>query len=125
MTQLEYTHTPHYFAITFRGHAGYAPVGRDIVCAAVSILASELLYACEQAAAAGEITDYAHSEGSAFADVRFYYRRTGSMRQIVKLILVSLKMLEAEYGDYVQLKEAQAPSTLSNSNKKSKRAGLQ
>ena len=57
--------------------------------------------------------------------MRFYYRRTGSMRQIVKLILVSLKMLEAEYGDYVQLKEAQAPSTLSNSNKKSKRAGLQ
>jgi len=65
MTTITYTHTPCYFGIEFRGHAGFAPAGKDIVCAAVSVLASELIFAAEQARAGGEICDLTHSEGSA------------------------------------------------------------
>ncbi|MBR0414085.1 MAG: ribosomal-processing cysteine protease Prp [Clostridia bacterium] len=106
MTTIEYTHTPSFFGIEFRGHAGFAPAGKDIVCAAVSILASELIFAAEQAQAGGEICDLTHSEGGAFVNLRYFYRDNRSMRQIAKLILASLKMLEAQYGDYIKVRAA-------------------
>ena len=35
-------------SITIKGHAGYAEIGKDIVCAAVSALAQTLIYSIEE-----------------------------------------------------------------------------
>lgn len=40
--------TDHKNKITIDGHANYAPIGRDIVCAAVSVLAQNLICSIEE-----------------------------------------------------------------------------
>ena len=68
MIHIEYYRAPERFALSVKGHAGFAPAGRDIVCAAVSVLVSELSLALEQAAESGEILRPFFGELPAAAD---------------------------------------------------------
>lgn len=63
--------------VTLRGHAGYAPRGQDIVCAAASALIYALIAVleergqlCELVIRPGFVTAAAHEEDSAFEMVR-------------------------------------------------------
>lgn len=43
MTKIDYISTDNEFEIEVKGHAGYAAMGNDIVCAAISVLVQTLL----------------------------------------------------------------------------------
>ncbi|MBR2589929.1 MAG: ribosomal-processing cysteine protease Prp [Clostridia bacterium] len=106
MTQITYTNTPAYFSIEFRGHAGFAEAGKDIVCAAVSMLANELIFACEKAERNGEITALHREQDSALVRLHFFYTRAQSIGDIVELILECLQALETQYRAYVRVKKS-------------------
>ena len=50
MTKIIYQNTENDFEIEVKGHAGYAAMGNDIVCAAVSVLVQTLLLHMEYVA---------------------------------------------------------------------------
>jgi len=83
------------------GHAGYAPEGQDIICAAVSTLAYTLaqnlaLTLCSDEYTAEFKTGHAHIEArppEALAE---------QCRGIFMTIANGLTMLEAQYGQYIQ-----------------------
>ena len=50
--------------VTLRGHAGYAPPGEDIVCAAASALVFALIGALEEKGLLRELVDQCQQEGS-------------------------------------------------------------
>ena len=101
MTTITYKHNSTCFLIEFSGHAGFAESGKDIVCAAVSMLANELLYACEKAAQNGEITALHQVQKEALVRVGFRYVQPHSIEDIITLILDCLKALEKEYHAFV------------------------
>ena len=84
-----------------KGHAGYAPAGSDIVCAAVSILTTTCVNALESVAGArGEtlvkdgLMRYALPEGA------------GHDAQVILLFLrQGLRDLQEAYPRYIQLTE--------------------
>ena len=87
-----------------RGHAGYAPEGRDIVCAAVSALTTTCCNALETVA--GVKPRVKASSGSMVLSVP-----PGSGRD-AQVILLSLRQgmrdIAEEYAQYLQLNESQA-----------------
>lgn len=42
MTKVNYERKGYFFSLTCQGHAGYAPAGKDIVCAGISALCGAL-----------------------------------------------------------------------------------
>ena len=104
MTMIEYQNDEKCFRICMHGHAGFAPEGKDIVCAALSVLASELMIACEQASRKGEIRAYACTAHSGDVKLRFEYGKSGSMREIISLILQCLQSIAEAYGSHVKMR---------------------
>ena len=86
--------------ITIKGHAGYAEPGKDIVCAAVSILTQTLIKSFEDITAAK--IKYSISPGT--ADIK-YRDLTGSAHTLLNSFFIGIKMLADEYPEYVQLTE--------------------
>ncbi len=82
--------------MTLRGHAGYAPRGQDIVCAAVSALVYALVAALEEKGAVREVhmqpgqVSVAGAEG---CEAEF------------RMIHCGLAQLAARYPQYVHLEE--------------------
>ena len=52
------------------GHAGYGPVGSDIVCAACTILATTLISRCVHIAEPGDITECILEPGAARLEIK-------------------------------------------------------
>lgn len=88
------------------GHAGSAPAGQDLVCAAASMLTSSLIGVLEDAKARGrtefEFRDngermviHANPGMNHLAEVKSYYR----------MCIKGLKMLQEQYRQNVDLKE--------------------
>ena len=107
MTKIRYMHNTKRFSIEMRGHAGYAPCGKDIVCAGLSVLANALVYACLSAQKSGEISHLSLTQESGYMRIVFLYEKDKSIRAITELILACLSMLEGEYGAYVQVTRAE------------------
>lgn len=105
MTTILYEHSSSRFAAEFRGHAGFAPAGSDIVCAAVSVLASEMVFACRNAQQNGEIQQLECVQKNGYVRVCFTYAQEGSLRDILSLILQCLAQLAVDYAPYVSLKK--------------------
>ena len=106
MIKINYLNTPEDFKIVFNGHANYAEKGKDIVCAAVSILSSELILACDDAKTRGEIVDYDFFYKEAFVSISFKYCcDSKSIRNFIAVIIKSLELLIREYGQYIELTE--------------------
>ncbi len=107
MTKIRYMHNTKRFSIEMRGHAGYAPCGKDIVCAGLSVLANALVYACLSAQKSGEISHLSLTQESGYVRIAFVYEKEQSIRAIADLIITCLKMLEGEYGAFVQVNRAE------------------
>lgn len=84
--------------ITIEGHAGYAPRGQDIVCAAVSTLLQGFLNAVDELTA-----DKLNTEIGAGKAVIEYGNLSGSGKLLVDSFFVSLKMVADEFPDYVRV----------------------
>ena len=87
--------------LTARGHANYAPVGQDIVCAAVSALLYALIAALRDKEKRGacQVREVSLSKGC--ADIA----AEGAVEDAFLLILGGLRQLEARYPDCVSVEE--------------------
>ncbi len=90
------------------GHAGYAPKGKDIVCAGISALCTALVRRLEEMSLAGmvhltrcdiadgELTLVAETEeGAKMSELR--------LRDTFATVLAGLDALEEDYADYIEI----------------------
>lgn len=84
--------------ITVAGHAGFAPEGQDIICAAVSTLTQTLIKSIE------DLTDdriqYRISPGRVDID---YGNLSEQSRTLIDSFFVGIYMIANEYPDYVRI----------------------
>lgn len=87
------------------GHAGYGPVGCDIVCAAVSILSQTLIRNLEKFSDRGwYVLEYELDGGECY----IHCKASGYYSMIVEMFrftMEGLKMLAEEYPQHVQIIE--------------------
>ena len=107
MTKITYRNDETRFAIRMQGHAGYAEHGKDIVCAAVSVLANELVLACTNAEQTGEISHLHMMRESGLVALSFHYEKVKSVDDIIKTILACLYLIEQDYRAFLQIKECE------------------
>ncbi len=88
--------------LEIEGHAHYAPPGQDIVCAAVSTLAYTLAQNLELMLFEEDYTADFES-GHAWIEARPPEPLAEQCRGIFMTIANGFAMLEAQYGQYVQL----------------------
>lgn len=97
MTKIKYQIMNDEFEIEVKGHAGYAAVGNDIVCSAISILVQTLAYHMEDVA---EDHNYKLSSGEV------WIRAKGETAMVsFKTILTGLVMLQEQYPEYISVTE--------------------
>ena len=87
------------------GHAGYAPAGQDIVCAAVSCLMQTLANEVEEAARAGLVAlgAVAHGEGWMRVEVTPTHESCDMVEAWVELVQDGLDALAESYPENVEL----------------------
>lgn len=92
-----------YKGFTCTGHAGFGKKGRDIVCAAVSVLAINTINSMEELA--GEKLKTSVDEETGFLCCRFRPELSERGILLMDSMILGLSGIEKEYGDrYFQLK---------------------
>lgn len=87
--------------ITIKGHAGYAPHGQDIVCAAVSALTQVFL------SSVGRLTADALKCDIAEGNAVIQYENLSSDAKLLKdSFFLGVRMIADEYPEHVKLTEA-------------------
>lgn len=86
--------------ISVTGHAGYAEYGKDIVCAAVSVLAQTLISSIEELTA--DAIDYSIADGKINI---FYKGLTDEAQLLVDSFFVGVRGVETAYPEYVKVTE--------------------
>ena len=89
-----------YNGLTIDGHANFAEQGKDIVCAAVSVLAQTLIASIE------ELTDDDVRSVIEQGHIELNYRNLSEKsRVLIDSFLIGFRMLESEYPEFVTLAE--------------------
>ena len=89
-----------YKGLSIDGHANFAEQGKDIVCAAVSVLAQTLIASIE------ELTDDDVRSVIEHGHIELNYRNLSEMsRVLIDSFLIGCRMLESEYPECVTLAE--------------------
>lgn len=86
--------------ITVSGHAGYAPIGKDIVCAGISTLLQTFVVSAHKLT-----SDEIKADGRAGNAVIEYRNLSDSGKLLVDSFFVGVKMIADEYPDYVRVTE--------------------
>lgn len=86
--------------ITIKGHANYAPIGQDIVCSAVSVLAQTLIQSVEELTA--DKIEYSMQPGT--VEIKFWCLSDKS-KVLIDAFFVGVKGVAAAYPDNVRLTE--------------------
>lgn len=84
--------------IIIEGHAGFAPIGQDIVCAAVSALLQTFVASVEEMT-----TDEIKSDMAAGRAVIEYKGLTEAGQLLLDSFLLGVRMITDEYSDNVKL----------------------
>ena len=87
--------------ITINGHAGYAPQGQDIVCAAISTLAQTLIASIE--ALTEDAIQYEISPG--WVEIK-YGKLSANAELLIASFFVGVEMIADEYPDNVEIIQA-------------------
>lgn len=93
------------YIVSIEGHAGYAPKGSDIVCAASSALAFALLEAVKRMDEGGEVSNLFHSVTNGSFQIDFTVKDFAGEKAeaIVDTITDAFLMLEEHYPEYVMV----------------------
>lgn len=84
--------------ITVAGHAGYAPIGQDIVCAGVSALVTAFVASVE------ELTeDEIQADMTAGSAVIRYENLSARAQLLMDSFFLGVGMIADEYGEFVQV----------------------
>jgi uncharacterized protein YsxB (DUF464 family) len=86
--------------ITIEGHSGYAPIGQDIVCAAVSVLVQTLIQSVESLTT-DRIT-YDMQPGK--VDIKFWCLSDPS-KVLIDAFFIGIKGIAEAYPDNVKMTE--------------------
>lgn len=88
-------------AVKVDGHAGYAPIGQDIVCAAVSALTETLIASLE------ELTENRISveEGKGFVHLRFRDEPDHDAVILLDAFQIGAEAIAGLYPEYIQVKK--------------------
>lgn len=105
MIMIHYAFKKGHFNMCLNGHAEYAEAGKDIVCAAVSVLISELLLAIDKAEENNEIHDCKSIIKSGYALIAFSYDSNTIVKYVAELIVECLSLIEKEYPKNIQIKK--------------------
>ncbi|RZS93003.1 ribosomal-processing cysteine protease Prp [Cuneatibacter caecimuris] len=84
------------------GHAEYAEAGRDIICAAVSVLVLNAVNSVEQFTEDGFQAEQEQESGK----IRFHFTEEPSVsgRLLIRSMILGLEQIQEEYGtDYLRL----------------------
>lgn len=93
--------TKHENGLSIKGHAHYAEIGKDIVCAAVSSLAQTLIYSIE------ELTEEQIQYDIKPGTVDINYRDLSANAQLlVDSFFVGVNMIADNYPDNVRVDQA-------------------
>jgi len=84
--------------IIIEGHAGYAPHGQDIVCAAVSALLQTFVASVEEMT-----TDEIKSDMAAGRAVIEYKSLSEKGQLLMDSFLLGVRMISDEYSDYIKM----------------------
>lgn len=84
------------------GHTGFATVGKDILCSAVSVLCYTLREYLENAHSKGDVTalSYDFSEGSVEIDFSFSEEESSAVEG-VRAILFGFELLRENFPDHI------------------------
>jgi uncharacterized protein YsxB (DUF464 family) len=88
--------------ITIKGHAGYAPIGQDIVCAAVSALVQTFLVSVEELTA-DEITAHRNEQGQ--IETIQYRKLSEGAQLLLASFFVGIRMIADSYPSNIELSE--------------------
>lgn len=88
-------------SLMVKGHAGYAPSGQDIVCAAISTLVQVFIASMEQLT-----TDNLKCDISAGNAVIRYRNLTESAHILLDSFFIGIRAVADEYPDYVKIEQA-------------------
>ena len=83
--------------ITIKGHSGYAPIGQDIVCAAVSVLVQTLIQSVEELTA--DKIEYSMSPGK--VDIKFWCLSDQS-KVLIDAFFIGIKGIAEAHPDNVK-----------------------
>lgn len=86
--------------ITIKGHSGYAPIGQDIVCAAVSVLVQTLIQSVEELTA--DKIEYDMQPGT--VDIKFWCLSDQS-KVLIDAFFIGVKGIAEAYPNNVELTE--------------------
>ncbi|GAB1426979.1 ribosomal-processing cysteine protease Prp [Aminivibrio sp.] len=90
--------------LTVQGHTGFAPRGRDVVCAAVSALVQSLLYGFESVLEAEEIK-WSQDDSQAKISLDWRYVPGREKDVLVRTVIGSLREIARIYPDNVRIVE--------------------
>ena len=85
-------------SIRVKGHAGYAEMGKDIVCAGVSVLVQTLIQSLE------DLTDtkFEYEMAAGVADIKFEHLSSRA-RLLVSAFFIGVELIATEYPHHVRL----------------------
>jgi uncharacterized protein YsxB (DUF464 family) len=86
--------------ITIKGHSGYAPIGQDIVCAAVSVLVQTLIQSVEELTT--DKIKYSMQPGT--VDIKFWCLSDQS-KVLIDAFFIGIKGIAEAHPDNVKLTE--------------------
>lgn len=100
---IQKTRNNEYSAICFDGHAGFADSGKDIVCAAVSVLVINMINSVETLTS--EVINVMTNEKKGTIICEFNEHPSKEAVLLVDSMILGLKEIEHQYGKkYVKLK---------------------
>ncbi len=88
-------------ALTVEGHAGAAPKGQDLVCAAASALA-QTAAACAEDGADRFFPAVCRSEGRLRVACRAPKRHAAACRRMLDTVFTGFELLSSQYPDHVR-----------------------
>ena len=78
------------------GHAGYAEYGKDIICAAVSILVMTTINSIEELTSS--VFDYKEDEKRGYMEFKLISEGTPETKLLFQSLLIGLQMIQEAYG---------------------------
>lgn len=105
MTRVRLTWENEELAADIAGHAGYGPPGRDIVCAAVSMLAQALAASLQQAQEDGLLAACRCRVEEGIVQIRARAAPSGLpvIRGMTEVVCTGYRLLAEQYPDYVRV----------------------
>lgn len=95
---------PERMVLTAEGHAGYAPAGQDIVCAAASALINTLMLGLHALTGTGTHVEFEAADDGGppvTIDCRASPRDRNAARQVYRVVACGLEALAYKYPDNV------------------------